>query len=209
VARIVLDPDEVNQRAVVTLTDGSTVDLGEADAPTLHRIARQLHVHRSSYAHAWSAPDPTTGARVAAGEVSLEEVAPLYLAVAARLVATKPTGRGADQVDLGALLQDRVWTSSAGVTTSIADLTPSHRTNLMGWLERNSAALRQRFDDLGVPVATRSVIAEADPWIAGTPLYRGLMALQAQESALERAKDQARQVVRRVEFERTGKWPDR
>lgn len=209
-APIVLDPDEVNQDRHVTLTDGRTLDLGKADAALLHRIARQLQVHRSSYLHAYQPADQDLADQVAVGEVALEEVAPLYVRVTALQRAIKGTGgRGAEQVDVAALLQATSWTSSAGATLPLVEMTPTHRRNLQGWLERHSLALEKRFEEATLTDAQRHRVEPADPWVAGTPLYRRLTALIAAESTRERAMDQARQVVRHVEFDRSGRWPDR
>ena len=207
-ARIVLDPDEVNQDDVVTLTDGETVALADCDRATLDRIARQLHVHRSSYAHAFR--DPAVGDQVAADIVPVEDHAPLYRRVATLQAAshTNRQRRPPRSLDLAMLLQDRTWTSSSGATRDLVSLTPTHRANLVGWLERTS-------DDLEVRSRTeltadqRALVAPSDPWVAGTPLYRRLAALIAAESARERAMDQARQVARTLEFEQSGDWPDR
>ncbi len=207
-ARIVLDPDEVNQDAVVTLTDGEVVTLAECDRAMLDRIARQLHVHRSSYAHAFR--DPAVGDQVAADILPVEEHAPLFLRVASLQAAARDERqrRPPRSLDLAVLLQDRTWTSSSGATRELLSLTPTHRRNLLGWLRRTS-------DDLADRAATelsdsqRALVTEADPWVDGTPLARRLAALIAAESARERAMDQARQVARTVEFERSGDWPDR
>lgn len=206
-ARIVLDPEEVNQDVVVTLTDGATVVLAEADRATLDRIARQLHVHRSSYAHAFR--DVAVGDQVAAGILPVEDHAPLYLRVATLQTAAREGHRRPPRsLDLAVLLQDRTWTSSAGVTRDLVALTPTHRANLVAWLERSS-------DDLALRAGSeltdtqRARIAPADPWVAGTPLYRRLVSLIETETARERAMDQARQVARTLEFERSGDWPDR
>ena len=54
-------------------------------------------------------------------------------------------------------------------------------------------------DDLEARAATeltaeqRTLVVPADPWVAGTPLYRRLADLRAAETARERAMDQARQ----------------
>lgn len=206
-ARIVLDPEEVNQDRTVTLTDGTVVDLGTADRPTLDRIARQLHVHRSSYAHALE--DPAVGDRVATGEIPVEQVAPLYRRVA-RLQEAAREGRRrpATSLDLAMLLQDRTWTSSSGVVRDLVSLTPTHRANLLGWLERTSEDLASRAD-AELTVEQRHLVEDADPWVAGTPLYRRLRSLIETESSRDRAVDLARQVARSVEFERSGQWPDR
>lgn len=207
-ARIVLDPDEVNQDEQVTLTDGTVVVLAEADRRTLDRIARQLHVHRSSYAHAFR--DAEVGDRVAAGELDVAVHAPLYLEVA-RLQERAREGHRRPPTDLDAelLLQDRTWTSSSGVTRDLVSLTPTHRRNLLAWLERSSDALEEAAARADLSDDQAREIVGADPWVAGTPLYRRLADLAAQESARERAVDEARQVARSIEFERSGDWPDR
>ena len=208
-ARIVLDPDEVNQDVHVTLTDGETVVLADCDRATLDRIARQLHVHRSSYAHALR--DPAVGDQVAAGVLPVEEHAPLYLQVAALQAASREDGRSRRPpraLDLVMLLQDRTWTSSSGATRDLLSLTPTHRRNLMGWLERTSADLEARATTELAP-DQQALVTPATPWVAGTPLYRRLAALRAAETARDRAMDQARQVARALEFERSGDWPDR
>jgi hypothetical protein len=210
VARITLDPDEVNQSTVVTLTDGRTVTLDDADARLLRRIARQLHTHRSSYEAAFDPEHEATVRRVAAGELSLREVAPLHRRVAELLDdAASRGGRGAGNVDPAELLQTATWTSSAGVVERLDELTPTHRRNLQSWLERSSDGLRDRFDEAELTERQRGQVVDADPWVAGTPLYRRLVALIAAESPVEQAKDQARQVLRHLEYERQGRWPDR
>jgi hypothetical protein len=208
VARIVLDPDEVNQDDVVTLTDGETVALADCDRATLDRIARQLHVHRSSYAHAFR--DPAVGDQVAADIVPVEDHAPLYRRVATLQAAshTNRQRRPPRSLDLAVLLQDRTWTSSSGATRDLVSLTPTHRANLVGWLERTSDDLEVR-SRTELTAEQRALVAPSDPWVAGTPLYRRLAALIAAESARERAMDQARQVARTLEFEQSGDWPDR
>jgi hypothetical protein len=208
--RITLDPDEVNQAAHVTLTDGTVVDLAAVDKATLDRIARQLHVHRSSYLHAFEPADTHVRAQVDGGEVTLDEVAPLYVKVAALQRRSRPAaGRAAEQLDLAILLQTRVWTSSSGVTQDLRDLTPTHRRNLIAWLERNTDALERRFAAADLSAEQRQQVVAASPWVAGTPVYRRLAELIAAESARERAMDQARQVARSLEFGRSGNWPDR
>lgn len=206
--RIVLDPDEVNQEVHVTLTDGTTVVLADADRATLDRVARQLHVHRSSYAHAFR--DPAVGDQVAADVLPVEEHAPLYLRVAALQSASRAGShrRPPRSLDLAVLLQDRTWTSSSGATRDLVSLTPTHRRNLLGWLERTSDALAARAAT-ELTEQQQARVAPADPWVAGTPLFRRLAALSAAETARERAMDQARQVARAVEFERSGDWPER
>lgn len=207
-ARIVLDPDEVNQDAVVTLTDGEVVTLSECDRALLDRIARQLHVHRSSYAHAFR--DPAVGDQVAADILSVEEHAPLFLRVASLQAAARDERqrRPPRSLDLAVLLQDRTWTSSSGATRELLSLTPTHRRNLLGWLRRTSDDLAERAAN-ELSDSQRALVTEADPWVDGTPLARRLATLIAAESARERAMDQARQVARTVEFERSGDWPDR
>lgn len=208
--RITIDPDEVNQSDVVTLEDGVTVVLGDADARTLRRAARQLHTHRSSYEAAFAPVDEIAAAQVANGVRPLDEVAPLHVRVRELLeVARSQGGRAASQVDPGELLQTTTWTSSAGAVEPLASLTPTHRRNLLGWLERGSDELRERTEEAGLTETQWGRIADADPWVAGTPLYRRLAQLIADESPVEVARDQARQVVRHLEFERKGRWPDR
>jgi hypothetical protein len=210
VARITLDPDDVNQDVEVTLTDGRTVTLADADARTLRRVARQLHTHRSSYEAAFAPPDDDVAHGVASGAVALEDVAPLHRAVRELSERRREDGgRPATRIDPAELLQQRTWTSSSGVVERLEDLTPSHRRNLLGWLERRSDELRERFDASGLSPAEQARVRPADPWVAGTPLHRRLTALVAEESATEQARDQARQVVRRLEYERKGRWPDR
>lgn len=206
--RIVLDPDEVNQDRQVTLTDGRVVVLAEADRPTLDRVARQLHVHRSSYAHALD--DPAVGDRVASGELDVAAHAPLYLRVA-RLQEEARQGRRRPptEIDVEMLLQDRTWTSSSGATRPLVSLTPTHRRNLLGWLERNSDGLEEAAARAGLSDEQARDIVGAEPWVAGTPLYRRLADLVAVETARERAVDEARQIARAIEFERSGDWPDR
>lgn len=206
--RIVLDPDEVNQDRHVTLTDGETVVLAECDRATLDRVARQLHVHRSSYAHAFR--DPAVGDQVAADVLAVEDHAPLYLRVTALQAASRDgrTRRPPRSLDLAVLLQDRSWTSSSGATRDLVSLTPTHRKNLVAWLERSSQDLARRAAE-ELTHAERAVVEEADPWVAGTPLFRRLTALIRAESARDRAMDQARQVARALEFEQSGDWPER
>lgn len=205
-ARIVLDPDEVNQDRVVTLTDGTVVDLGAADRKTLERIARQLHIHRSSYAHALE--DRHVGDRVAAGELRVEDHSPLYLRVATLLEqARRGRSRAADDLDLTLLLQTRIWTSSSGTTQELVSLTPTHRRNLVAWLERQGDVLAERARAELSEEQLQEVV-EADPWVAGTPLYRRLQELLATETGLDHARDQARQIARALEFERSGRWPE-
>lgn len=205
--RIVLDPDEVNQDQVVTLTDGVVVQLGEASLAVLEDVARQLHVYRCAYAHAFK--DREVGPAVRAGEQPVEQHSPLYRRVE-RLQREHPRRRGANRekrdLDPALLLQDQVWLSSTGVERDLASLTPSHRRNLLRWLERQSDRLRRAFEEAGL---TLDVLQIHDPWVAGTPLYRRLEELGISESAREQAMDAARQEARRIHFERTGEWPDR
>ena len=51
-ARIVLDPDDVNQGTHVTLTDGSVVEVATATRAQVGRIARQLARYAAVYADA-------------------------------------------------------------------------------------------------------------------------------------------------------------
>lgn len=204
-ARIVLDPDDVNQDRVVTLTDGTRINLSDADAGLLARVARQLHIHRSSYLHALS--DEHGGDRVAAGEVRLEDVAPLYLRVTALLErAREGRRRTPTELDLDLLFQGRIWTSSSGTTKRLDELTPTHRRNLLRWLERQSDDLRARVAAEQPPGAGEWRTAE--PWVAGTPLYRRLQQLVERETGRDHAMDQARQIARAIEFERSGDWPE-
>jgi hypothetical protein len=210
VTRIVLDPDEVNQAAEVTLTDGRVVVLAEADAATLRRVARQLHTHASSYAAAFAPDDEGTATRVAEGDLALEDVAPLHRRVRELLGRVAASaGRSAATIDPVELLQRRTWTSSSGTVEELDALTPTHRRNLLAWLERRSDALRERFEAADLPADTRARVTPADPWVAGTPVHRRLQELIAAESGTEQARDEARQVVRRLEFERKGRWPER
>lgn len=209
-ARIVLDPDEVNQDQVVTCTDGRTVALADADARTLRAVARQLHTHRSSYEAAFAPADEDLAHAVAAGRVVLDEVAPLHRRVRELLELRRAdAGRPASRIEPVELVQQRTWTSSSGVVEHLEDLTPSHRRNLLGWLERRSEELRERFEEADLTEEVRARVHPADPWVAGTPLHRRLRALVDAESSLEQARDEARQVVRRLEYERKGRWPDR
>ena len=209
-ARITLDPDEVNQDVVATLTDGRTVHLADADAATLRALARQLHTHRSSYEAAFAPEDEDLAHRVAAGADVLDAVAPLHRRVRELLeVRRVDDGRPATRIDPVELVQQRTWTSSSGAVEPLEELTPAHRRNLLGWLERRSAELEERFEAAGLPDEVRARVLSADPWVAGTPLHRRLRALVDAESSTEQARDQARQVMRRLEYERKGRWPDR
>ncbi|MTV27560.1 hypothetical protein FTX61_19385 [Nitriliruptoraceae bacterium ZYF776] len=208
-APITLDPDDVNQDHEVTLTDGRIVVLAEADTATLRRVARQLHTHRSTYEAAFAPADDDLATGVATGAVALADVAPLHRRVTELLEdARRVGGRAAAQLELPILLQRRTWTSSAGVTEPLEELTPSHRHNLVAWLDRHSDELEARAV-AELSAAERARVAPADPWVAGTPLHRRLRQLIAGETGTERARDQARQVVRGIEFERRGRWPDR
>lgn len=209
-ARITLDPDEVNQDREVTLVDGRTIVLAEADAATLRRVARQLHTHRSSYEAAFAPHDEDLAHGVASGQASLDELAPLHRRVRELLeVRRADDGRPATHIDPVELVQQRTWTSSSGGVERLEDLTPTHRRNLLGWLERRSRELQERFETAELTAELRARVRPADPWVAGTPLHRRLTALAAAESSTEQARDQARQVVRKLEYERKGRWPDR
>lgn len=205
-ARITIDPDDVNQAEHVTLTDGTVVVLADADAPMLARIAEQLHIHRSTYAHALI--DPAVGDRVASGELAVGDHSPLYAAVQ-RLLAAAREGRRRQATDLDPdiLLQSRTWTSSRGATKLLVDLTPSHRHNLMGWLQRNSDVLHAKAAADWSNEQLKAV-EPGWPWVVGTPLYRRLAELVASETGRELARDKAREIARRLEFERSGEWPD-
>lgn len=206
--RIVLDPDDVNQDRQVTLTDGTVVALDDASRTLLDRIARQLHVHRSSYQHALRSGDSELDDRVASGEARVEDVAPLYLRVAAlQARLRKDRGRAVDELDLDLLFQTRVWVSSSGASQPLSELTPSHRRNLVAWLERNSEAIAGRVEAADLDGELTGSLADAEPWVAGTPLYRRLQELIAAETGRDLAIDRARQIVRQVEFQRTGEWP--
>lgn len=205
-ARITLDPDDVNQADHVTLTDGTTVSLEGANAALLARIAEQLHVHRSTYAHALL--DPAVGDRVASGELSVADHSPLYAAVTNMLAAARQgRRRQATDLDPDILLQSRTWTSSSGATKLLVSLTPSHRRNLMGWLQRNSDVLHARAAATWTNEQLRS-IEPAHPWVTGTPMYQRLEELVGSETGRELARDKAREIARRLEFERSGEWPE-
>lgn len=204
-ARITLDPDDVNQAEHVTLTDGTTVDIDDADGAMLARIAEQLRVHRSTYADALV--DPAVGDRVAAGDLDVADHSPLYQAVHQRLDEVGGRKREPTDVDPAMLLQARTWTSSSGTTRLLVELTPSHRRNLISWLERNSDVLHARAAAEWSNEQLETV-EPGHPWVAGTPLYRRLQELVASETGRELARDRAHEIARRLEFERTGKWPD-
>lgn len=206
-ARIVLDPDDVNQGEVVTLTDGTVIEIATATRAQVGRISRQLARYQAVYADAYRAPDAQTAEKLARRELDLAQVAPLHQAVRRRHTALKDEpGRGADDVDPTALLDDHRWTSSGGVVKRLGELTPSHRSNLIAWLERHSdpleAAARGQLSDEEL-----ARVRPTDPWVAGTPLYRALQAHQAATDSRELAMDEARQVARRIAFETTGRWP--
>lgn len=206
-ARIVLDPDEVNQGRVVTLTDGRTIPIADADRAVLGRVSRQLARYRSVYADAYVAPDGATADALRRGDLTFDEVAPLLVAVRQRHAAVKDApGRGALDVDPTALLDAERWTTGGGVVKRLEDLTPSHRRNLLGWLDRHDEALRAAAEEhLSADELAR--IHRADPWVAGTPVHRALRALEERADATELAKDEARQIARRIHFEATGRWP--
>lgn len=206
-ARIVLDPDDVNQDEHVTLTDGTVVELATATRAQLGRVSRQLSRYAAVYADAHRPPDLPTAEKLSRGELTLEQVAPLHQAVRRRHAAIRDEpGRGADDVDPTALLDDHRWTSGGGVVKRIGELTPSHRENLLAWLERHSDALeagaRAQLSD-----AELARVRRAEPWVAGTPLYRAIKAQQEATDSRELAMDEARQVARRIAFETTGRWP--
>ena len=206
-ARIILDPDDVNQAEVVTLSDGSVVRVEDATRAQIGRISRQLARYDAVYADAYRAPDIQTAEKLSRGELELGQVSPLHQAVQRRHTALKDEpGRGADDVDPTALLDDHRWTSSGGVVKRLGELTPSHRENLLGWLERHSDPLEAAARDQ-LPAADLARVRPADPWVAGTPLYRALKAHQAATDSRELAMDEARQVARRIAFETTGRWP--
>jgi hypothetical protein len=208
-ARVVLDLDEVNQHDVVTLNDGTVVTLSDdVDRRTLDRIAQQLHVFRSAYAHALA--DPILHDEVATGKKTVDEVSPLYLRVAQLQTLVRSSHRRpAHDLDPRVLLQTRTWVNSSGVARELVSLTPTHRRNMLGWLERNSDDLQTVFADADLTADERNAVKPASPWVAGTPLYRRVVELIDAETERERAMDRARQVVRSVEFERSGEWPDR
>ena len=206
-ARIVLDPDDVNQDVHVTLTDGAVVEVATADRAVLGRVARQLARFAPVYADAYRAPDVHTAERLARGELELAEVAPLHAAVRRRHLALKDEpGRGARDIDPTALLDDHRWTTGDGAVRRLAELTPSHRRNLLAWLERHDADLRAAAEDR-LTTEELARVHPADPWVAGTPLHRTLQALEDAADSRELAMDEARQVARRIAFETTGRWP--
>lgn len=207
--RIVLDPDEVNQAQVVTLTDGSTVELATADRATLGRVARQLARYGSVYEDAYRPADTPTAERIAAGELTVAQVAPLYAAVARRHAAQpREQGRGAADVDPTALLDPERWVTGSGRTLRVDELTPSHRRNLLAWLERHDEQLRATFDAATLTPAQRAQVRPARPWVTGTPLHRAVSAHEASTTERDLAMDEARQVARRIRFQATGRWPD-
>lgn len=206
-ARIVLDPDEVNQDTVVTLTDGRTVTIDDADRATIGRISRQLARYASVYADAFRATDRRTQDLVARGDATVAELSPLHGAVLRRHRELRDApGRGADDVDPTALLDDRRWATGSGAVKPLDELTPSHRRNLLGWLRRHSGALEQAARER-LPQEAWRLVAPTEPWVAGTPLYRELARLDAATDPTELAMDEARQVARRLQYETTGRWP--
>lgn len=207
-ARIVLDPEEVNQGQLVTLTDGSVELVPMLDRATIGRVLRQLQRYAAVYADCYEPPDTATAERIAAGEVAVADVAPLHAAVAARHAALRDEpGRGAADVDPTALLETRRWTTGNGTVRALEDLTPSHRDNLLRWLERHSDALEAAFADASLTPRERAQVVDAEPWVRGTPVHRTLTALQSRVTGKELAMDEARQVARRIAFETTGRWP--
>lgn len=209
-ARITLDPDDVNQDREVTLTDGRVVTLGDADTRTLREVARQLYTHRSSYEAAFAPRDEEVLAQLRAGEVALDDVAPLHLRLR-ELLRTRRSdgGRSPTTLEPTLLLQRRIWTSASGVSRPLEELTPTHRRNLLGWLERHSDDLAQRFAEADLTDEQRAAVEPRIPWVLGTPLYQRIEALIAAETSTEQARDQARQAMRKVRFTREGEWPDR
>jgi hypothetical protein len=107
------------------------------------------------------------------------------------------------------LLQRRIWTSASGVSRPLEELTPTHRRNLLAWLERNSDGLAERFAAAEVTDAQRALVEPRIPWVLGTPLYQRIEELVAAETSVEQARDEARQVMRKVRFGSEGEWPDR
>ncbi|GGI06915.1 hypothetical protein [Egicoccus halophilus] len=208
--RITLDPDEVNQDREFTLVDGRTVLLDEADEHTLREVARQLYTHHSSYASAFAPADETRLDRLRAGEAPLDELAPLHRRVRQLLeLQRSPGGRSPRQLDPSVLLQRRIWNSASGVSRPLEELTPTHRRNLLGWLERHSEALAERFAQASLSDAQRALVEPRIPWVLGTPLHQRLEELIAAETSTEQARDEARQVMRKVAFTRQGEWPER
>lgn len=204
--RIVLDPDDINQRETFTLTDGTVVRLDEADRPLLDRVSRQLHLYACVYEQAFARREELA----AAGEpLDLEAESPLVLRVRQlqKQIRTRHR-RSIEDLDLSLLLQTTVWTSSSGTTLELEKMTPTHRRNLVAWLERIDEELRDRFER-EASEAERTAVEPREPWVAGTPLYRRLAALIATETPREQARDQARQVARKIRFTETGDWPDR
>ena len=205
--RIVLDPDDVNQDEVVTLTDGRAVRIEDADRAANGRISRQLARFASVYADAYRAADPGVAEQVARGEVDVSELSPLHAAVRRRHHELRDEpGRGAQDVDPTALLDGRRWATGSGAVKALDQLTPSHRRNLLAWLERHSAELEQVARER-LPQEAWRLVRPADPWVAGTPLHRALSALDAATDPTELAMDEARQVARRIQYEATGRWP--
>lgn len=209
-ARITLDPDDVNQDREVTLTDGRVVALADADTRTLREVARQLYTHRSSYEAAFAPEDDEVLARLRAGEVALDDVAPLHQRLR-ELLRTRRSdgGRSPTTLEPVLLLQRRIWTSASGVSRPLEELTPTHRRNLLGWLERHSDDLAERFADADLTREQRAAVEPRIPWVLGTPLYQRIEELIAAETTTEQARDEARQAMRKVRFSQEGEWPDR
>lgn len=205
--RIVLDPDDVNQDRVVTLTDGTTVEIATAGRAAIGRVARQLARYASVYADSYRPADPRVAEQLARGEVAVADLSPLHAAVTRRHQQLKDApGRGAQDVDPTALLDTDRWATSSGVVTRLAELTPSHRRNLIAWLERHSTELEQAARRQ-LPQESWRHIRAASPWVSGTPLYVALASLEERADPTELAMDEARQVARRLTFETTGRWP--
>lgn len=209
-ARITLDPDDVNQDHEVTLTDGRVVTLADADPRTLREIARQLYTHRSSYEAAFAPPDEALLAKLRAGEIALDDVAPLHQRLRELLRTRRADGgRSPTTLEPTLLLQRRIWTSASGASRPLEELTPTHRRNLLGWLERHSDDLAERFAGADLSAEQRGAVEPRIPWVLGTPLYQRIEQLIADESTTEQARDAARQAMRKVRFSQEGEWPDR
>lgn len=204
--QITLDPDDVNQDVWFTLTDGRRVMLDKVPRAVLHEVQAQLVIHRSSYEHAFVPPSVQVAKQWEAREVTLDDVAPLHVHVAA-LLAKKVTQAGGSTkraLRPEIFLQTAIWVSGDGTVHTLEELTPSHRHNLLGWMERASERLEREH---GEALAGMPGMEVADPWIAGTPVYRALAETVANESPLDLAKDAARQKAREAHFKATGEWP--
>ncbi|HSK23754.1 MAG TPA: hypothetical protein VK906_11285, partial [Egicoccus sp.] len=149
-------------------------------------------------------------ARLRAGEVALDDVAPLHQRLR-ELLRTRRSdgGRSPTTLEPVLLLQRRIWTSASGVSRPLEELTPTHRRNLLGWLERHSDDLAERFADAELTAEQRAAVEPRIPWVLGTPLYQRIEELIAAETTTEQARDEARQAMRKVRFSQEGEWPDR